>query len=306
MFYRLNKKIVFMKIYISIALYFVFLSFLNAQTNFDSAEKELSRLNDYFVNADNPDHRVYAHNKFKPLFEKTLKEDSSFYYPFDSLKWISKLMAPDSTFRIFSWQVQSQKGKFSYFGYIQKRSGELISLKDNKEEYSDMEYELFSDKDWYGQVYYNIVSYIRGSMSEYIVFGYKFKNNEKVKVAEPIVFENEEIVFGKPVFEDTLREGLLKNRIVLRTSINAASKLNYDPDMKMIIYDHTINITLPHSEKNTFATVPDGSYHGYKWDGKKWFFIDKVFNQIYDEKMIPVRSKESEKVDIINGKKISK
>jgi hypothetical protein len=29
--------------------------------------------------------------------------------------------------------------------------------------------------------------------------------------------------------------------------------------------------------------VPDGSYHGYKWDGAKWKFIDKVFKEIYKE-----------------------
>src|SRR5258708_45254 len=42
---------------------------------------------------------------FTRAFVKALKTSNSFYYPFDSLQTISKLYAPDSSFRIFTWQL---------------------------------------------------------------------------------------------------------------------------------------------------------------------------------------------------------
>ena len=36
---------------------------------------------------------------------RSLQVKNSFYYPFDSVQGVSKLYAPDSTFRIFSWSL---------------------------------------------------------------------------------------------------------------------------------------------------------------------------------------------------------
>jgi len=283
---------------------FINVPFFNAQNRFDIANKKLGQYNDYFVNADVAAHRIYAHDKFKNLFEKTLKKDSSYYYPFDSLKWISKLIPSDSSFRIFSWQLNISEGENEYYGYIQKRDGSLHKLTDNKEWFSDLEYEVFTPEDWYGQLYYNLYQYKNKDHNEYILFGYKQLNKyDKIKIAAPVYFENGEIYFGKEIFEDTLREGGLKNRIVLQTINTAASKLNYDENMGIIIYDHTILIPLKRPQNIAPPLVPDGSYHGYKWDGTKWKFIDKVFNRKFDEKSIPGRNKNHKNKDLLGKEK---
>lgn len=293
--------IVNMKVFNTII--FVFLtSFVLGQKNFKELEKETARYNDYFVNADNAIHRIYAHKKFKSLFEKALRTDSAFYYSFDSLKWISKLIAPDSSFRVFSWQLDISAGKKEYYGYIQMRNGLLYELKDNKEWFSDLEYEVFTPDDWYGQLYYNLYQYKNKDKNEYILFGYKqLTKYDKIKVAAPVYFEEDNIFFGKEIFQDTLRQEGLKNRIVLQTANEAASKLNYDENMGIIIYDHTTVIPLKRSVKAGPAMVPDGSYHGYKLDGGKWIFIDKVFNQIYDENSIPGRKKKDKEKNLFGN-----
>ncbi len=267
---------------------------VSCQPEFGEYEKKLARYNDYFVNADQWEHRKAAHDNFKPLFESTLKKDSSFYYPFDSLKWISKLIPPDSSFRVFSWQLTKSDSINYYFGYLQKKDGRLYELKDNKEFFSDLEYEVFTNDDWYGQLYYNLYSYRNRNKNEYILFGYKRLNKyDKIKIAAPVFFEDGNVYFGKEVFQDTLRQGGLKNRVILETANEAASKLNYDEDLGIIIYDHTIIIPLKRPSWMHPPMVPDGSYHGYKWDGEKWKFINKVFNQKYDKNSIPGRIKRN-------------
>jgi len=120
-------------------------------------------------------------------------------------------------------------------------------------------------------------------------------------VLTPVYFEEDNIFFGKEIFQDTLRQEGLKNRIVLQTANEAASKLNYDENMGIIIYDHTTVIPLKRSVKAGPAMVPDGSYHGYKLDGGKWIFIDKVFNQIYDENSIPGRKKKDKEKNLFGN-----
>src|SRR5688572_15603114 len=45
--------------------------------------------------------RLLAYKDFVPTFIRALQVKNSFYYPFDSVLGISKLYAPDSSFRIF-------------------------------------------------------------------------------------------------------------------------------------------------------------------------------------------------------------
>ena len=284
----------------------IFSGILLAQQDFKEPEKELARYNDYFVNADKPVHRIYSHNKFKDLFEKELRKDSSYYYPFDSLKWISKLIAPDSSFRVFSWQLDINYNKKEYYGYIQKRNGTLYELKDNKELFNDLEYEVFTGDDWYGQLYYNIYQYENKDKNEYVLFGYKqLDRYDKIKIATPVYFENNTVFFGKEIFEDTLRQNGLKNRIVNQTAVEASSVLRFEKDLGIIIYDHTIALPLPRGNEAPLALLPDGSYHGYKWDGNKWAFINKVFYQVYDENSIPGRKNKDKNKDLL-GKEIKK
>src|SRR5258707_912092 len=49
--------------------------------------------------------RFRADSLFTKIFVRALKTTNSFYYPFSSLQTISTIYAPDSSFRIFTWQL---------------------------------------------------------------------------------------------------------------------------------------------------------------------------------------------------------
>src|SRR5689334_14264044 len=63
--------------------------------------------------------RFYADSAFIKTFVRALKTENSFSYPFDSLKTVSKLYARDSSFRIFTWQIERDESYFRQFGAIQ-------------------------------------------------------------------------------------------------------------------------------------------------------------------------------------------
>jgi hypothetical protein len=64
------------------------------------------------VNATEMVDRFRADSFFTRSLVKALQVPYSFSYPFDSLRTISSVYAPDSSFRIFTWQVMKD---FTYY-----------------------------------------------------------------------------------------------------------------------------------------------------------------------------------------------
>ncbi|MEY3369157.1 MAG: hypothetical protein RI973_2312, partial [Bacteroidota bacterium] len=53
---------------------------------------------------------------------KALQVENSFHYPFEQLQTVSILYPPDSTFRIFTWQLYVDENDYRYYGAIQMNS----------------------------------------------------------------------------------------------------------------------------------------------------------------------------------------
>jgi hypothetical protein len=51
--------------------------------------------------------RMRSDSLFTRTLVRALQVKNSFYYPFESVQGVSKLYAPDSTFRIFTWNIPS-------------------------------------------------------------------------------------------------------------------------------------------------------------------------------------------------------
>ncbi|MBK7094085.1 MAG: hypothetical protein IPH57_03110 [Saprospiraceae bacterium] len=263
-------------------IYIFLANALFGQSDFHKSETELARYNDWFVNSDKFEHRKYALTEFNSQFLQILSAEGSFDYPFDSLKWISKLMPPDSSIRIFTWQLMRSQTEFDYFGVVQTRKN-LYFLQDNKWQNTDTEYEEFTPANWYGQIYYNIHQYTSGNKTEYLLFGLKIlKNREKIKTVEALDIQSGMLKLGKGIFEDTLNQRMFKNRVVLRTSFESNSRLSYDPELSMIIFDHTIIVPSSREVSAKPLIVADGSYHGYKLKDDKWMFVNNVFPEKFE------------------------
>jgi hypothetical protein len=68
--------------------------------------------------------RFTADSLFTKMFVRALLTRNSFYYRFDSLESISRLYSPDSSFRIFTWQVVINENIVRQHGAIQMRTGD--------------------------------------------------------------------------------------------------------------------------------------------------------------------------------------
>jgi hypothetical protein len=242
------------------------------------------------------------------LFVRTLirglQVKNSFYYPFDSIKGISKVYAPDSTFRIFSWSLSFDDYYSRQRGAIQFRTADgslkLVPLRDYSEFTSNANDSVRTKDTWIGAVYYKIIRTQYNNKNYYTLFGFdnhSVRSNKKW-IEVMTINEKNQPIFGGPFF--TFEKDSAKRPVQYRYSIEykkeASTFVNYDDELKLILVDHLISETDEPDKPYTF--IPDGDYEGFEWKGGKWVHIHKVFHQKLEDGQAPVPNPILEKEEL--------
>jgi hypothetical protein len=225
---------------------------------------------------------------------RSLQINNSFYYPFDSVKGISNIYAPDSTFRIFSWSLSIDDFYSRQRGAIQIKTSDgslkLIPLRDFSE-FTDKPLDSVRTKDnWMGAVYYNIIKTQHNGKSFYTLFGFDDNNVRSTKKWIEVLTFNEkgQPQFGGPFFsfeKDSIKRPM-QYRHFIEYKKEASTLVNYVEDEGMILVDHLISET--EEDDKPYTRVPDGDYEGFKWQNGKWVHIDKVFNFKLEDGQAPM------------------
>lgn len=250
-----------------------------------AAEDTLAILAYAVVNDSLADTRFMACQALITKLVRALKTENSFRYPFERLKFMSILAPPDSSFRIFTWQLFVDDSTYRYYGAIQmNQTGlKLFPLIDRSFQMPAPPLtDTMSTDRWYGALYYNLRPFDTRDGRKYLLFGYDgFTFFDKRKVIDVLYFDaTGKPVLGAPVFYQA--EGKEPGyRVMLEYSSEAKVRLNWDEQYKMILFDHLIPFQSPYT--GTVTYVPDGSYDGYKLEKGRWKFVDKVFNDVMEE-----------------------
>ncbi len=273
-------------------------------------EDSLKLFSDKMINAPEAPERFRADSNFVRGLVRSLKIKNSFYYPFDSLRTISHLYSPDSTFRIFTWQLKKDEYVYLQKGAIQMNtpSGELklFPLFDFSM-YTGKPVDSVRTKDnWIGAIYYRIIMKEHRGKKYYTLLGFDdYAVSSNKKWLEVLTFNQQgEPVFGAPVIsfkEDTTKKPV-QTRFSMEYKKEANTLLNYDPELDMIVFDHLISETEEPEKKNTY--IPDGSYEGFKWKDGLWVHVDKVFDFQLQDGQFPVDDKLRDDQGNIDEKKL--
>ncbi|RZJ77864.1 MAG: hypothetical protein EOO20_28420, partial [Chryseobacterium sp.] len=123
-------------------------------------EDSLKELSIKIVTGINPADRLKADSIFTRVFVRALKINHSFNYAFDSLN-ISKLISPDTSFRIFTWQMFINDNVIRQHGAIQMRTADgslkLFGLIDKSDVTENTRDSVGNQNGWMGAVYYKII-----------------------------------------------------------------------------------------------------------------------------------------------------
>lgn len=240
--------------------------------------------------------RFHSDSVFIKNLVQALKIPYSYYYPFDSIKTVSILYPPDSSFRIFSWQIQRDESYYRQFGAIQMNtkdgSLQLHPLHDMSDYTASLTDSVRHANSWVGAIYYGLIQKTYNGKKYYTLLG--FDDNDFMttrKWIEVMTFDlNNKPVFGGKFFaykEDNLKPSQPAYRFCLEYKKDGRARMIYDTEMDMIVFDHLISETGDQQKK--FTLIPDGDYEGFKWQDGKWIYIEKVFeNQNLRDGQAPV------------------
>lgn len=243
------------------------------------------------VYANNWLERFQADSAFIRNFVKALKTPYSFYYPFDSVQNISKLYAPDSSFRIFTWQVMKDYSYYRQRGAIQMRTADgslkLFPLFDASEFTKSPADSIRTNNNWIGAIYYKIILTTYQNKKYYTLLGLDENNaRSEKKWIEVLTFKPDGLPqFGGNYFKypaDGIKPPQPAYRFYLEYKKDAGVRMNYDAKYHAIIFSRLVSESP--DEKNTYNLIPYGDYEGFRWVNGFWVYVNNPFQNIIFDK----------------------
>jgi hypothetical protein len=250
-------------------------------------EDSLKGIAKSFLTAAETADRMRQDSLFIKTLIRSLQIKHSFEYPFDSVKGVSHLYSPDSSFRIFTWQLNfendyafnRQRGAIQY--KTADGSLRLIPLTDYSEFAENPIDSARTRNNWIGAVYYNIIKTQYNGRNYYTLFGFdgnSYRTNKKWIDVLSFDAQNNPVFGGQQFF--TFEKDSIKrkpqNRFAIEYKKEASTTVNFEKDLQMIIVDHLISET--NEPEYAWTFVPDGDYEGFKWVNGKWQHVDKVYD----------------------------
>lgn len=257
------------------------------QENFRMHEDSLKRMMNKIAIETLDSEKLLINEQFKEYFERVLHLQGSMTYPFDSLKTVSRLSAPDGSFRIISWYIPLSDSKFEYFGFFQSRLNRdevvLHELIDKALETEDPFFAGLNHQNWYGAWYTHLIHEKHRNEDYYLLLGWRGDNAlTRKRIIEPIkLIGKGRPAFGEPVFR---YENNRYKRIIFEYSAKVSMSMRYEPHViassrrprQVIIFDR---MTPTHdflSGHYQFYVPETNIFDGFVFDEGRWEFIKDI------------------------------
>lgn len=248
-------------------------------------EKELRPYANWMVYSEEWVDRFRSDSFFIRGLVQALKTPNSFYYNFDSINTISKLYAPDSSFKIFTWQLMQDYSYYRQHGAIQMRTPDgslkLFPLIDFSEFTNAPTDSVRDTKHWIGAIYYKIILKTYNTKTYYTLLG-SDDNNERSnkKWIEILTFDDDGIPqFGANCFtypsDDETKPKQPVYRFCMEYKKDGGVRMNYDPKYDEIIFDHLVSEN--DDIKNKASLVAYGDFEAFRWMDGGWKFVSNPF-----------------------------
>ncbi len=217
--------------------------------------------------------------KIDKLIYNEIETNIETYEEFDSLKKIQGLfsvISDDGFVKIMTWGYRLSDKSNRYSGvinYYLKETGRYYTerLTHSPLNQEELESKIVTSEQWYGAVYYDMVSKKYKGRNYYLLLGYDGYNDFiNIKLIDALVLEEDAFAkFGSPIFGSV--PGSL-NRLVYRYGERLSMLLKYDRENKVIVWDH---LSPSKRELNGYFEYygPDMTYDALKFEKGMWIYI---------------------------------
>lgn len=261
--------------------FFIFSNYFSVGQDIQSFEKQeivLQQNFEYLKTTNDDATKKFVAKTIDSLFVELLSDEKTFDTEFEKLKiYCSFLKSDDGKFRIITWNNFFSDGTFEYYGYCQfyndKDEFIFVKLNDKSEEIRNPETENLSEKDWFGCLYYEIITTKHKKDYYYTLLGWDGNNStSNKKIIEVVTIKNNNLKFGFP-FEMYDKKS---KRLIFEYNKQASMTLRWDENQKMIIFDHLAPEEPKYNGIYEFYG-PDLTHDGLKFKKGKWLFKEEIY-----------------------------
>ncbi|MFB1013964.1 MAG: hypothetical protein QMC68_09435 [Bacteroidia bacterium] len=241
-------------------------------------EYQLEGLSYNIINSKDKVERITSCYYYIQTLKKALSIPNSFDYDFKTIKTVSAIRSEDDKFRVFTWNLLLDSGKYMYFGAIQMNNSdslELFGLYDSSDYNRDVHYAEFDNRHWMGALIYQVHHYKWKKKDYYITFGWDGQDSKTNRKIIDVLWFDEE---GKPKFGEEIFnfEGDLQARIIFDFNDRAAMTMRYDKEEQAILFANLVPIN-PMMKGMYENYVPDGTYDYMKFEKGTWRRYSMMF-----------------------------
>jgi hypothetical protein len=201
--------------------------------------------------------------------------DTIMDHTFEGLKYLGQISSRNSYLKILTWNLLLKESASRYYCYLINRPGKknvvyrLTGTYSEKPVRTDTTY---SEKDWYGTLYYDLRLFSKDSQDYWILLGIDYGNPSVTrKIIDAVSFTDGGIIFGKKIFES---DDETKYREVLEYSSEAVASLKFASDTS-IVFDHLVPM-FPALKGQKEFYGPDFSFDAYNLENGVWRFETDV------------------------------
>lgn len=252
--------------------------------------KQLVQLRQATLSAPNDDSRLEANAEFLKVMRTALDDPKSFKTNFDTIPKLTDLRSGDKFFRLLNWNLAMDDGTFRYYCFMQhyNRKEKQFVVTELKRGYRGIEGEdrkVFSDRDWYGALYYKIVPSKMKKKSRkrtYMLLGWDGHNEfSTIKFVDVMVLTPKGIRFGEDLFDIPHKTNI--RRLILEYKADASVSLQYDEKLERFIFNKLVPMEADLLGLPEFY-IPLLEFDALEWKRRKWTLVQDVDVRMDDKK----------------------
>ncbi len=222
--------------------------------------------------------RMMAAARAEQLLTAWFMRPDRFATDLDSLPFLGQLRSSDGRLLLVCWNLVREEGALRYHCIVFLRDGKkgmvtALPLEHNETDWQKITRKTIAPQDWYGALYYRIITNRYKKKTYYTLLGWDGHNEvTNRKVVDVLNVESGRITLGAPMFSQDRRPAY---RLVYEYANDATMSLNWDEQQKMIVMDHLA----PEDGrlKGQFQFYgPDFSYDALRFEKGKWQLIEDL------------------------------
>ena len=264
--------------FIIISAFLFFIPQANSKAASPDTHVLLESLFRRILNTNDDSERIRLNDSVQVIIDSYAASDSVFTHKFSGLRYLGQIVSSDSKVKIITWNLILRESGNKYFCYIIRKGahGEMNKVHkltgENREEgpASDRTY---SEKDWYGALYYSLQQFKKDNETHYLILGIDYGNSTTTrKIIDVMTFTpGGDIIFGNNCL---MKDEKLSSRVVIEYFSEGVVTLRM-LSPKTVVFDHLASIS--GDQKNEAKLMgSDYYYDGYTFKKGLWRFTSNV------------------------------